>query len=360
MNIRPLLAAALLAAVASGAGTARAAEATIGVQTETSSIDPHYAVVGANQAIAEQIFEALLGTDEAMRPAPGLAAAWRPLGDEGWEFKLRPGATFSDGTPVTAEDVRFSLERMPKVPGSPAPFIRLAGLTRALEVVAPDTIRILTRGFTPAVPLNAVQAWIVSARAARDATPADFNSGRAAIGSGPWRFVEFRPGERLVLARVRPDLPFERVTFRPIAGDAARVSALLAGDVDLIDSVPPADLELLRGNPKVKLWNAPSARFIYIAFDQEHAVSPQVRDNDGKPLAANPLSDPRVRRALSLAVNRGPIVERILHGAGRAAGQMVPEGFVGYDPAISVPALMLRRRGGCWPRPATRRASASP
>jgi peptide/nickel transport system substrate-binding protein len=347
MNIRPLFATALLAAstlVAPAlAAPALAAEARIGVQTETSSIDPHYAVVGANQAIARQIFEGLLGTDEAMRPAPGLAASWRPIGgggdDEGWEFKLRPGAQFSDGTPVTAEDVRFSLERMPKVPGSPAPFIRLSGITRAIEVVAPDTIRILTRGFTPAVPLYAVQAWIVSARAARDASPADFNAGRAALGSGPWRFVEWRPGERLVLERVHEGPAFERATFRPIGSAAARVSALLAGDVDLIDAVPPSDVDLLRANPKVKLWNAASARFIYIAFDQEHAASAQVRGNDGKPLATNPLKDARVRRALSLAVNRALIVERILHGAGRAAGQMVPEGFVGYDPAIGVPGF---------------------
>jgi len=187
------------------------------------------------------------------------------------------------------------------------------------------------------VPLHALQAWIVSARAARDATPADFNSGRAAIGSGPWRFVEWRQGERLVLARARDDLPFERVTYRPIGSDAARVSALLAGDVDLIDSVPPADLENLRGNAKVTLWAAPSARFIYIAFDQEHVVSPQVRGVDGKPLATNPLKDARVRRALSLAVNRVLIVDRVLHGAGRAAGQLVPKGFVGYDPAITPP-----------------------
>ncbi|WP_264712561.1 ABC transporter substrate-binding protein [Limobrevibacterium gyesilva] len=312
-------------------------DARLGVQTETSSIDPHYALVGANQTVAQHIFETLLTADAAMRPAAGLAASWRAVGDDAWEFRLRPGARFHDGTPVTAEDVRFSLERMPHVPGSPAPFVRLAGITTAIEVEGSDIVRLRTKGFDPSVPLNAMSAWIVSGKAARDATTADFNSGRAAIGSGPWRFVEWKPGERLVLERFDPSLPFERAVIRPMSNDAARLAALLAGDVDLIDSVPPGDIEKLRGNPAVKLWTAPSARLIYLALDQEHDTSPQLRGMDGKPLAANPLKDARVRRALSLAINRTLIVDRLLHGAGHSTGQMVPEGFIGHDPSIVAP-----------------------
>ena len=307
------------------------------MQTETSSIDPHYAVVGANQVVAEQIFESLLRTDEAMRPAPGLAASWTRTADETWEFRLRPAARFHDGSPVTAEDVRFSLERMPNVPGSPAPNTRLAGVTRAIELVGPEILRIHTRAPEAALPLHALGAYVVSARAAAGAGTADFNSGRAAIGSGPWRFIEWRPGERLVLERVRPDLPFARAIIRPIGADAARLAALLAGDVDLIDSVPPGDLERLRGDARVRLWTAPSARLIYLALDQQEPPV-QLRAMDGSALATNPLRDPRVRRALSAAINRPLIVERILHGAGHATGQMAPEGFTGYDPAIAPPA----------------------
>src|SRR6185312_13555559 len=108
-----------------------------------------------------------------------------------------------------------------------------------------DRLRLHTRGPEAALPLHALGAFIVSARAAEGASSADFNSAQAAIGSGPWRFVEWRPGERLVLDRARPDLPFARAIIRPIGADAARLAALLAGDVDLIDSVPPGDIERL-------------------------------------------------------------------------------------------------------------------
>lgn len=304
------------------------------MQTETSSIDPHFAVVGANQVVSSQIFESLLGADQALRPMAGLADSWKLVGDDVWEFHIRPGAMFHDGTPVTAEDVRFSLDRMPHVPGSPAPYVRLAGSTARLEVVSPTVFRLHTKGFDPSVPLNAITAFIVSAKAAANAASSDFNSGKAAIGSGPWRFVEWKPGERLVLEAARPDLAYGRAVIRPIANDAARVAALLSGDLDLIDSVPPDDVEKLRGTASVKLWTAPSSRLIYIGLDQEHDSSPQITGADGKPLPSNPLKDVRVRQALNMAVNRGLIVDRILHGAGRATGQLVPEGFVGYDPGI--------------------------
>eukprot|EP01037_Dinobryon_pediforme_P005507 gene5507-5561_t len=315
--------------------------ARVGIQTETSSMDPHFALVGANQVVSGMIFESLLAADDAMRPTAGVADRWTLIDDTTWEFHVRPGAMFHDGSRLTAEDIRFSLDRMPRVPGSPAPYVRLAGLTQSLEVVSPEVFRLHTKSFDPSVPLHALGAYIVSAKAAAGASSADFNSGRATIGSGPWRFVEFKPGERLVLEAARAELAYGRAIIRPIANDAARVAALLSGDVELIDSVPPDDVEKLRANPAISIWQAPSARMIYIGLDQEHAVSAQITGMDGKPLPANPLLDRRVRQALNLAVNRGLIVDRILHGAGRATGQLVPEGFVGYDPGIKPPGYDL-------------------
>ena len=87
----------------------------IGVQTETSSLDPHFALIGANQAIAAHVFDALVGSDITLQPAPGLTTVSNPQPDV-WEFRVRDGATFQDGTPVTAEALRFSLDRMPRVP----------------------------------------------------------------------------------------------------------------------------------------------------------------------------------------------------------------------------------------------------
>src|SRR3954447_26960859 len=105
-------------AVASLGGRARAADTRtlrIAVQTETSSIDPHFALIGANQVVAMHIFDPLVGSDLDLRPAPGLTEVRNPQPDL-WELRVREGATFHDGTPVTAEALRFSIERMPRVP----------------------------------------------------------------------------------------------------------------------------------------------------------------------------------------------------------------------------------------------------
>ncbi|UFN49642.1 ABC transporter substrate-binding protein [Roseomonas sp. OT10] len=317
-------------------------EARIAVQTETSSIDPHYALVGANQAIAQHLFDPLVGSDEHLRPIPGLTSFSNPEPDV-WEFRLRDGARFQDGSPVTAEDIRASLERMPKVPNSPAPFIRLAGVVTAVEVVDERTIRLRSRGADPSVILNAMTAYIMPARIAATATTADFNAGRAVVGSGPWRFVDWTPGGPLRLARndaywgEKP--AFERATIRPVAGDAARLAALLAGDADLINAVPPGEVAKLRANPALGVTASTSSRFIYIALDQGNAVSPFVTAKDGSALPNNPLRDARVRQALSLSINRAAIVDRVISGAARAAGQLAVEGQIGYAPDLAAPAF---------------------
>lgn len=332
MLVRSLLALFLLVFPAA------AQEARIAVQTETSSIDPHFALVGANQAIAEHMFDAIVGTDRNLQPVPGLTAFSNPEPDV-WEFRIRADARFHDGAPVTAEDIKASIERMPRVPNSPAPFVRLAGSVAAIEVVDRGTIRLRSRGPDPSVLLNAMTAFVIPARIAAEATTADFNSGKAAIGSGPWRFGEWQRGSFLLLARNDawwgPKPAFATARIRVIANDAARLAALLANDVDVIDAVPPNEMARLRANAALHVVASPSARVIYLALDQANDVSPFVTARDGKPLAANPLKDARVRQALSAAINRAAIVERILAGAAAATGQLAVPGQVGYDPDLA-------------------------
>ena len=332
---------ALMLGAAAAPHTARAQGGPvlrIGVQTETSSLDPHFALIGANQAIAAHLFDTLVGSDIRMQPVPGLAAATNPQPDV-WEFRVRDGAAFHDGTPVTAEALRFSLDRMPRVPNSPAPFVRLQASVAGMDVVDPRTLRIRTRGPDPALPLNGMTAFIVPPR---EASTAEFNGGGAAVGSGPWRFVSWQPGDQLVLARNdawwggRPD--FARATIRPMSNDAARLAALLSGDVDLIDRVPQSDLPRLRGNPAFAVTASPSSRVIYIALDQGGDTTPFVTAKDGTPLPRNPLRDVRVRQALTTAINRGTVVERILQGGGQPTGQLAVPGQVGYDPDLRPPA----------------------
>jgi len=338
-SLRALLATALLTA---GAGVNARPLLTIGHSSEPSSMDPLFSRTGNNQAAAENIFERLVSTDENMQIQPGLAASWKVLEPTLWEIQLRPGVHFHDGTPFTADDVLFSLQRAPKVPNSPAPFTGAVRSIAGIEVVDPLTLRIRTKQPTPDLMEQIGLVYILSRRAAEGRGSEDFNAGPAAIGTGPYKYKRWQPGDSLELERndqywgKRPD--FDRVVIRYISNDAARLAALLSGSVDLIDSVPPTDTKKLQSRPGYTLYQAASARLIYLALDSARAKSPYVTDAQGKPMDANPLQDLRVRRAISMMFMREPITARLLSGAGAPAGQMVPEGLGGYSPALPPPA----------------------
>ena len=126
-----LLGSALAAALSLWTSAAMAAEVKMGIRTDPSSIDPHYHVYTPNSAVWRHIFDALTWTDSKTRLQPGLAVSHKPIGEDIWEFKLRPNVTFHDGTPFTAEDVVFSLNRAPNVPKSRQPEGSSAPVTKA-------------------------------------------------------------------------------------------------------------------------------------------------------------------------------------------------------------------------------------
>src|SRR5262249_50280797 len=134
-------------------------------------------------------FDALVLPDARGQSKPGLAASWEAVSNDTWLFKLRPNVTFHDGSAFTAEDVAFSIARAPNVPNSPSSFAQYTKLIAATEVVDPLTIRIRTKGPAPTLPVDLAFIAIVSKRAAEGKTTADFNSGAATIGTGPYKFV---------------------------------------------------------------------------------------------------------------------------------------------------------------------------
>lgn len=339
-----LCAALALALLASPPACARPL-LTIGHSSEPSSMDPLFSRTGNNQAAAENIFERLVSSDENMQVRPGLALSWRVLEPTLWEIRLRPDVHFHDGTRFTADDVVFSMERAPKVPNSPAPFTGAVRTIASIQVVDPLTLRIRTKEPAPDLMEQIGLVYIVSRRAAQGKRSEDFNSGAATVGTGPYKFKRWQPGDSLELERnerywgARPG--FDRVVIRYISNDAARISALLSGSVDLIDSVPPTDTTNLKKKPGFTLFSTQSARLIYLALDSARDVSPFVTDAQGRPMQANPLKDVRVRRAISKMFMREPITTRLLSGAGVPAGQMVPEGLGGYAPSLPAPGYDL-------------------
>jgi peptide/nickel transport system substrate-binding protein len=197
------------------------------------------------------------------------------------------------------------------------------------------------------LPSDLSSVLIIPKSVAETARTEDFNSGKAMIGTGPFRFVEYVAGDRIIVTRnndyygTKPD--WDKVTFRIITSAPARVAALLSGDVHMIEGVPTADAAKLAKDARVTLSSAVSNRLIYLHMDSNREKnSPFITTADGKPLEANPLRDPKVRQAISKMIDRKAIVSRIMEGQGVPAGQLLDETFFGtskklkpdaYDPA---------------------------
>jgi peptide/nickel transport system substrate-binding protein len=346
---RPMLARLLLLFLAAvgafGAWPVLATDLIIGIGADVTAIDPHYHNVTPNNNVAAHIFDYLVLRDERQKPIPGLAESWRTIDPLTWEFKLRKGVSFHDGSEFTAADVVASIERVPRVPNSPSPFTAYTKQIKEMVVVDPYTIRFRTAAPYPLMPTDMTQVAIISAKAAKASTE-DFNSGRAAIGTGPYKLVRYVKGDRIELARFDGywggKTPWDKVTLRLLPNDASRVAALLAGDVQAIEYVPTSDVARIRADKRLNLYKVIADRLIYLHMDSDRDVSPFVTDKTGKPLAKNPLKDPRVRKAISKAINRNAIVDKVMEGEAVAAGQLLADGMFGstrnlkvepYDPA---------------------------
>ena len=321
-------------------------ELAIALSTPITSLDPHFHNLTPNNGMSKHFFESLVKQDEHQNLRPGLAESWRTIDDHTWEFKLRKGVKFHDGSDFTAEDVIATFKRVPNVPNSPS---SLGIYTRPIkEAIAVDkyTLRLKTDKPYPLVPNDLSGIQILPKKVADSAKTEDFNSGKAMIGTGPYKFVEYVAGDRVVMAANDkywgPKPAFAKVRYRMIANSAARVAALLAGDVQMIEGVPTADIEKLSKDARVTLASAVSNRIIYLHLDQlREKNSPFVTDTAGRPLEANPLRDVRVRRAISKMIDRDAIVSRVMEGQAVPAGQMLPDGMFGtskklkpekYDP----------------------------
>ena len=327
------------------AAPATAADLTIGLGTDVTALDPHYHNVTPNNNVAAHVFGYLVERNEKSQPQPGLATEWKVIDPLTWEFKLRKGVKFHDGSDFTAADVVASIERVPTVPNSPSPFTAFTKQIKEVIVVDPLTIRFKTAAPYPLMPSDMTQVAIISKSAAK-ATTDDFNSGKAAIGTGPYKLVRYAKGDRIELERFDGywggKTPWVKVTMRLLPQDASRVAALLSGDVQVIENVPTSDAAQLKRDKRLGMYRTVADRLIYIHMDSDRDVSPFVTDKAGKPLAKNPLKDPLVRKAMSKAINRPAIVEKVMEGEAVPSGQLVADFLFGatknlkveaYDPA---------------------------
>jgi peptide/nickel transport system substrate-binding protein len=315
-----------------------AADLRLGLSADVTTMDPHFVAAQPNLTVQMHVFDGLIRIDERGRVTPGVAASWTTPDPLTWEIKLRPGVKFHDGSELTAEDVVFSLERPLTIKGSPGGFQSYVRPITAKQIVDKHTVRLKTAA--PYGPLlqDLAHVLLVSKKAAANAASEDFDSGKAAVGTGPFKLVKFARGDRIQLARHdaywggRPE--WDGVSLRILPSDPARTAALLSGDLDAIENVPTADLVRLRKSAGHRLAQTVSWRTILLHVDQDRVPPPGVTDKSGKPLATNPFKDVRVRLALSKAINREAIAERVMEGLSLPAANAVSPSVLGHDPAV--------------------------
>ena len=302
---------------------------------DATTLDPDGFLSTFNATVSHHIFDGLIRRGPDMALQPGLALSWKAVDAETWVFALRPGVTWQDGTPFTAEDAKASIDRIGRL-HAPYGFTRYTRSIADVSVLAPLQLQVRTTGPDPILPAELSFLFVTKAQAL-DLGSEAFDKGGATIGTGPYRLVERMPGTRTLVARNdgywggKP--AFDTVLLRPIPDEAARVAAMMAGDVDIIINVPPSDVEQLKRRGGINVFVGPQDRVIMF-LPSFAPTAAGITDADGHPVDTNPFADVRVRRAVSMAIDRPALIARVLDGLAEPAAQAFPDGYLGSSPNL--------------------------
>jgi peptide/nickel transport system substrate-binding protein len=324
------LVAALAAGLGLGAGTEAPAapkgRVVMVLGTDPSTLDPHMHALRVGIITEFQMFDTLLERDlKTMAPVPKLAESVKPITDLTWEVKLRPGVKFHNGEPMNAEAVKFTLDRIVN-PEQKSPTRGNYTWIRAVEVVDDLTVRIHTQKPFPLIHERLIYTYVLPPRYLKSVGDAGF--ARAPVGTGPFKFVEWKKGDRIVMEaneqywRGAPAI--KTLVIRTIRETATQIAEMLTGGVDLIRTVPPDQIPVLEANPNIRVSATKILRVVYLMMDA-----------DGKATPGGPLTKLKVRQAISHAVNVEEIMQKILGGkAVRIHTPVNPLQF-GHDPTIT-------------------------
>ncbi|HEX3177773.1 MAG TPA: ABC transporter substrate-binding protein [Methylomirabilota bacterium] len=319
----------LILALAGPAAAQPPGTLVVGLVAEPVNLDPAQVTDLNSARVGRRVVETLVTfPEESTQLVPGLAESWT-ISKDGlqYTFRLRPGVTFHDGTPLNAQAVKFSIERQIN-PDHPAyklgkyPFANFFfGNVKAVEALSDERVAFLLkepRASFLAI-LTAGAASIVSPTAVMKAGP-DFPL--HPVGTGPFKFVSWDRGQRVVLeknpAYWKFPVKLDRVIYRPIVEDQARLTELLTGSLDLIVGVPPDYVGQLESGGKVAVLKQTGAHVWYLGINNQK----------------KPFDDKRVRQALNYAVDKEAIVRDVLKGTGAPSrGPVLPSTWAA-DPAL--------------------------
>ncbi|KAA2235042.1 ABC transporter substrate-binding protein [Salinarimonas soli] len=314
---------------------------------DATTLDPHSGNTGPNHVMGHNIYEPLVLRAFDGKLQGALATEWRVLPDDPstWEFKLRPNVKFHNGNAFTADDVVFSLKRaMQPAADMKSLLVSVEDVTKVDDL----TVRIKTKGPNALLVNNLTNMFIMdkewseqnNATQVQDLKSKTENfATRNAMGTGPFQLVSREPDQRTVMRRfenywgrdaVQNDIT--EIVYRPIPEAATRVAALLSGEVDWVQDLPPQDIERLRTAQGVRVNTGPENRPIFLGMN---VGVPELRSSDVK--GKNPFADVRVRQAVNGAINRDAIQRVVMRGQSQPAGMIASPLVNGYTKELDTP-----------------------
>ena len=315
------------AAVASAraASAQQRREVSVGFTQDTLTLDPANHRNRDTERVIRNMYDGLLTRDADMRVLPELCESFRQVDPRTYEFRLRAGVKFHSGAAMTAEDVKFTFDRIVKenaMGGQTSPRQSLCGPLRDTVVVDPRTVRMILGEPWPILPAMLPFQTVVNRAHVERVGQEAFQT--QPDGCGPFKLVEWRRGEAVILERFAdyyggaPDIPpagpalVDRVVFRVIPENSARVAALLAGAVDIVSELPPSAMRQIESSSNAQVVKVRGTRSFFVALN----------------LAKAPFTDVRVRRALNHALDKNAIISRVLNDtAVSLRGVMSPDAF---------------------------------
>ena len=319
--LRPLFAALLAAAITTGSARAQKPALVVDLAADAATLDPHVQWDTDSYSIYRNIFDNLVTRDASGAIVPQVATAWRYTEDTTIVFDIRSGITFQDGSPLTPEDVAFSVNRIID-PAFKSPQLSQYDQITAAEVTGPAQVTLHTKTPYPVLLAQLVKLSIVPKAVVQKLGDAEFN--QHPVGSGPYRLQSWQHGVATTLEAMpgywRGSPPFATVVFRAVPDVTTRVADLRAGRADLVRGLSPDDAEALKADRSVQLLTMPTERVAYLSINA----------------VAGPGKDVRVRRAIAMAVDRETLISALQQGYARPVAEVLTPANFGY--ATDVPA----------------------
>lgn len=301
--------------------------------SDASSLDPHGSNDVPSSNIQSNLYETLVNRDANGELVPGLAESWTQVDDLTWEFKLKTGVTFHDGEAFNAEAVKTSFDRLldPEV-ASPRAF--LFEMVTEVKVVDESTVQFVTEyPFSPLLAhLTHNGGSIISPKSIEEdyaAMEADSSVkagsviGTNPVGTGPFKFESWTPGTEIKLVKFAEyagtPVHIDSVTFKVVPESATRVAELQSGYAHIIGAVEPGQVANVNTFEGASVLETASSSLTYLGFNTEK----------------EPFNDPKVRQAISKAIDRPTLIDGIYEGFGIPAISPLAPGIFGYTEDVT-------------------------